>query len=189
MAPAKKKVVKSSTPEPENKGNPYLLAVIPVIGVIAAGVIAAYAALHKDGSPSPTPTPTGSSRSATATSSASPGVRSATPVTTTSPPNTGVTGPQHTEIADNHNGTKVFADASGSDGGFPDISFGTRVKVACFAANTSSMSSINGFYLIKTSPWENGYAPANTFANGDPLGGPGNTERDPKVPNCPEGTN
>jgi hypothetical protein len=89
-----------------------------------------------------------------------------------------------TEIADNRNGVPVFGSPDGSTTNAPEIPFATRVKVACYTPNESGMASINDFYLIKSAPWKNAYAPADTFANGDPLGQPGSTNIDPAVPLC-----
>ena len=89
------------------------------------------------------------------------------------------------EITDNHLGTQVFRDPEGdavpADQSIP---YDTRVLVKCWTQNQSSMSSINAFYLIETSPWTGDYAPADTFANGDPLGTDGSTAIDPAVPQC-----
>lgn len=90
-----------------------------------------------------------------------------------------------TEVADNRNGVPVFASPAGASSNAPRIPFGTRVLVACFAPNESGIVSINAFYLVRTRPWDNVYAPADTFANGDPLGMPGSTNIDPAVPACP----
>lgn len=87
------------------------------------------------------------------------------------------------EIADNHQGVPLFSDPKGTSTGLR-IPYGTHVDVLCVATNQSGMASINAFYLINTKPWIGLYAPANTFANGDSLDGPGSTALDPKVPLC-----
>jgi hypothetical protein len=88
----------------------------------------------------------------------------------------------HEEETYNHLGTPVFSDPMGDavTSGPSRIPFGTHVLVKCWAPNDSSMSSINAFYLIETSPWMGDYAPANTFLNGDTEG-----QLDPKVSKCP----
>jgi hypothetical protein len=112
------------------------------------------------------------------------GTELATPATSaSSPPATAHT---FTEIADNRNGVPVFESPDGSTTDAPEIPFTTRVQVACYTPNESGMSSINAFYRIKSPPqWRDVYAPANTFANGDPVGQPGSTNIDPTVPRCP----
>ena len=94
-------------------------------------------------------------------------------------------GPLFAEWTDNHLGTKVFADPEGDAVAANQlIPFDTEVQVKCWADNKSEMGSINAFYLVETNPWANRYAPANTFANGDPIGQPGSTAIDPAVPHC-----
>jgi hypothetical protein len=91
----------------------------------------------------------------------------------------------HLETTDNHLGTQVFRDPEGDAvQANQAIPYDTRVLVKCWTQNQSSMSSINAFYLIETSPWTGDYAPADTFANGDPLGADGSTALDPAVPQC-----
>lgn len=91
------------------------------------------------------------------------------------------------EVADNHRGVQVFPDTAGS-APIAVLRFGTHVQVECWAENESGMSSINAFYKIVSvgSNGESGYAPANTFANGDKLGEAGSTQIDPRVPKCSE---
>jgi hypothetical protein len=90
-------------------------------------------------------------------------------------------GTLHKEETYNPLGTEVFRNPTGSVivGGPVSIPFGTQVWVKCWAPNESSMTSINAFYLVETSPWAGGYAPANTFLNADTSGA-----LDPKVPKC-----
>jgi hypothetical protein len=91
----------------------------------------------------------------------------------------------HKEITDNENGTPVFGSAEGSAVNQDElIPFDRHVLVKCWAANKAGMTSINAFYLVETAPWSGTYAPANTFANGDPVGQPGSTTIDPAVPEC-----
>jgi len=96
-----------------------------------------------------------------------------------------VAGRTFTEIADNRNGVPVFAGPDGSSANASRIPFATKVQVSCHAPNESGMTSVNAFYLIKTPPWRNLYAPADTFANGDPVGEAGSANIDPAVPACP----
>ena len=115
----------------------------------------------------------------------------ATTSSTTSPTVTTVSAPVRSdsllpEISDNRAGTKVFSNPAGAapTGYNDEIPFDTTVAVACWAPNESEMTSITGFDLIETAPWTGDYAPADTFANGDPVGQPGSTDRDPAVPTC-----
>jgi hypothetical protein len=87
-------------------------------------------------------------------------------------------------ISDNHLGISVFNDPKGDLSG-SRIPFDTQVEVACWTENRSGILSINVFYLLKTPPWDGKYAPANQFANGDPVGQGGITPIDPQVPHCP----
>jgi hypothetical protein len=108
------------------------------------------------------------------------------------PPQTGaLASALRPEIADNHLGTPVFSGPEGDapTGSGPDrIPYGTTVKVECWApANHSGITSIKAFYLVQTKPWIGLWAPANTFANGDPLGKAGTTVIDPAVPECAGG--
>lgn len=88
------------------------------------------------------------------------------------------------ETGDNRNGTPVFADTNGStvpDGVPMRIPYGTKVMVECFVKSNAGMSSVNGFYLVRTNPWDGMYAVANTMSNG------GDVARDPKVRDCGKG--
>jgi hypothetical protein len=91
----------------------------------------------------------------------------------------------HGEVTDNRNGTQVFGSPEGAAAaGESSIPYDTTVSVLCWAPNNSAIVSINAFYLVETSPWRDDYAPADTFANGDPVGQPGSTAIDPSVPRC-----
>jgi hypothetical protein len=158
---------------------PIAVALIGAVGVIVAAVL--------PGRTDPSPTPP----SATQTSSTAPVRASASSAgTTTGPaptpsvsvPAKASPGKLHWEETYNHLGTDVFRDDYGDavTSGPESIPFGTWVQVKCWAPNNSGMESINVFYLVETSPWKGGYAPANTFLNGDTSG-----DLDPKVPECP----
>jgi len=89
------------------------------------------------------------------------------------------------EITDNENGTPVFGSAQGRAVTHDEsIPFDRRVLVKCWAPNESAMTSVNAFYLVETAPWSGDYAPADTFADGDPVGQSGSTTIDPAVPEC-----
>lgn len=87
----------------------------------------------------------------------------------------------HKEEAYDHPGTEVFRNPMGSAtaDGLVFIPFDTQVLVKCWAPNESSITSINAFYLVETSPWVGEYAPANAFLNADTSGA-----LDPQVPKC-----
>lgn len=95
--------------------------------------------------------------------------------------------PTYTETVDNVNGAAVFRNPSGADITVPGstrIPYRTQVQVQCWALNESDLLSVNAFYLIQTKPWTGTWAPANTFANGDPVGKAGTTAIDPQIPRC-----
>lgn len=148
------------------------------IVVVAALVGVAYASWHHvtvavplDPQTTSPPSPKQSSLAPTATA-------------TMPSPSSTTTARTYAEIADNHRGIPVFANDQGAASNAPSIPFGTPVQVLCWAPNDSGMSSINSFYLIADGTWAGTYASANTFANGDSLGGAGSTAIDPAVPKC-----
>ena len=162
-----------------NRNRKITILLLPALTVlVCAGVIGGVTGyfLSRPSSAAITPAPPASHQPPT------PGAASPAPSSSSTP----TRGRIFTEIADNRNGIQVFGSPGGSSTNAPEIPFATRVKVACYAPNESGMTSINAFYLIKSpSPWQNVYAPADTFANGDPVGEPGSTDIDPAVPRCP----
>ena len=67
------------------------------------------------------------------------------------------------------------------------IGSGAWVQVSCkvYDPTIASVNPDGYWYRIATSPWNNAYyAPANTFMNGDPYGGPYTHNTDFAVPNC-----
>lgn len=172
------------TPGPhEDRNRRLLILALACVGLIIAG--AAFWAVSSDSSPTPGPTTPTPRPDQTATTSFSP-APSDSPTITATPPTVGpASGRTVDEIADNRKGIKVFKDAFGTPSTFQDIPFNTVIPVACWTRNNSDMRSLaNGLYLIGAGPWKGGYAPSDTFANGDPVGGAGNTTRDPNVPDC-----
>jgi disulfide bond formation protein DsbB len=176
IAPARKRKVQIS----------YLLASGLLIVTGAAGGLAGYGiswALspkpHTTAAPRPlksghTRTPASGQPTSSATTSPTP---SATQPSEPSRP--------YAEITDNRQGTQVFSNPQGDAVTQNEvIPFDTHVRVKCWANNESAMTSINAFYLVETAPWAGDYAPADTFANGDPVGQPGSTTIDPAVPEC-----
>jgi hypothetical protein len=107
-----------------------------------------------------------------------------TTTTVSSTPTSSPHGTVHKETTANRRGVPTFRDTSGSASSAGSIPYGTEVDVSCVAPNNSGMSSINAFYRIETGRWRRTYAPANTFANGDPLGTVGTHDIDPAVPPC-----
>jgi hypothetical protein len=93
--------------------------------------------------------------------------------------------PPGTEIASGHPGSPAFTDPRLDAATVSSIPFGTRVQVACFTLNESRTGGMSVFYLIETPPWNGLFAPANTFANGNPAGAAGAASIDPKVVQCP----
>jgi hypothetical protein len=148
--------------------------------VVVAAVIGATVNLwgsHGGGSPVESNTPSTSSTGSVTSPAASDSATSiARPVVRPKP-----SGKLYTEETYNHLGTDVFSDPAGAavSSGPAFIPFGTNVLVKCYAPNESTMTSINDFYLVETSPWKGEYAPANTFLNADTTG-----SLDPKVPKC-----
>lgn len=160
---------------------PVKAAIVTASGTVIAALIAAFA-LSGGHSPSSTgsatPPHTPLTQGLTSTASTSPAEDPTTPATAQA-------NALFSETTDNHAGTRVYSDPEGdsvqSNGLIP---FDTVVQVKCWAKNLSSMGSVNAFYLIETTPWTGDYAPAGTFANGDPIGKPGGTEIDPAVTQC-----
>jgi hypothetical protein len=67
------------------------------------------------------------------------------------------------------------------------IAAGQWVQVSCkvYDPYIASVNPDGYWYRIASSPWNNAYyAPANTFMNGDPYGGPYTQNTDFGVPNC-----
>lgn len=123
-----------------------------------------------------------STPSATAPSTTGPSAASASPASVTG-------GSSHTEVTDNQLGTPVFGQPNGAapPNDVPQsIPYNTAVQVACYVPNNAgNFSSINDYYKIVGGTWNGLWAPANTFANGEPVG-PNQPEvsLDKNVPMC-----
>lgn len=162
-----------------------IVALIGAFGAIFAGVLPV---LLNEGTGSASIQASGSSNPATQRARQSSGAPQLPPTASPSSstrvrrrPTIGM----HWEITDNRLGTQVFSDPQGDAVQSNQlIPFDTQVLVKCWASNQSGMGSINSFYLVETSPWTGDYAPANTFANGDPIGKPGSTAIDARVLEC-----
>ena len=162
----------------------YLLATCTIIAAVAIGGVIGYGISFYISQRSHTSPPVSLKKHSTRHASSSP-----TSTVNTSPaPNAtqhSESSRLHVEITDNGLGTQVFSSPQGGavsqNGAIP---YDTYVKVECWTKNESTMHSINAFYLIESAPWVGDYAPADTFANGDPIGEPGSTTIDPAVPEC-----
>jgi hypothetical protein len=81
----------------------------------------------------------------------------------------------------------TFANYHNASGQGPAIAAGQTVEVSCKVQDgTIESTKPDGYwYRIASSPWNNAYyAPANTFMNGDPPGGPYNHNTDFAVHDC-----
>lgn len=174
-------------PEPEPSPRPDW----KVAGVAAGGLAAVLGSVlflvHDNGRSDPQPT-AGPSRNQSQSPVQTPSDSPATAGPTSPGPSAlpTATGRVWREQADNHNGSALYTDVSGTqaDGG-AHIPYGDWVDVSCYAPNGTGMSSINYLYLIADGKYAGLYTPANTFANGDPFGVPGGShDIDPNVPPC-----
>jgi hypothetical protein len=92
----------------------------------------------------------------------------------------------YTEQEFNQNGAPTFLYLDGSGAGVP-VAYGQFVQVSCKVYSTiiKSTKPDGYWYRLASPPWYNHYyAVANTFGNGDKLGGPYTHNTDFKVPNC-----
>lgn len=84
-------------------------------------------------------------------------------------------------------GVNTFTNYHNASGMGPRIDPGQWVNVSCkvYDPYIASVNPDGYWYRIADSPWNNAYyAPANTFMNGDPWGGPYTHNTDWNVPNC-----
>ena len=115
-----------------------------------------------------------------------PFVDPAVPVCGSTPPPPPPPPPGITE-QEGHFGVNTFQNYSNASGLGTRIGAGAYVGVSCkvYAPSIASVSPDGYWYLIASSPWNNQYyAPANTFMNGDPWGGPYSHNTDFSVPDC-----
>ena len=84
-------------------------------------------------------------------------------------------------------GVNTFADVHSASGLGTRIAAGQSVQVSC-KVHDGTIPSVNPdgyWYRIASSPWNDMYyAPANTFMNGDPWGGPYTHNTDFSIPDC-----
>ncbi|HEX5989100.1 MAG TPA: cutinase family protein [Solirubrobacterales bacterium] len=81
----------------------------------------------------------------------------------------------------------TFTNYHNASGMGPPIAAGQWVEVSCrvYDPTIASVNPDGYWYRIASSPWNNAYyAPANTFMNGDPYGGPYTHNTDFAVPVC-----
>jgi lysophospholipase L1-like esterase len=81
----------------------------------------------------------------------------------------------------------TFANYHNASGMGPQIAAGQWVEVSCrvYDPTIGSVNPDGYWYRIASAPWSNAYyAPANTFMNGDPYGGPYTHNTDFSVPVC-----
>jgi hypothetical protein len=101
--------------------------------------------------------------------------------TSETPPGTGIVEQQ------GHYGVNTFVDYHTASGVGDTVSPGSYVRVSCkvYDPNIASVNPDGYWYRIASAPWNDAYfAPANTFMNGDPWGGPYTHNTDFAVPDC-----
>lgn len=101
-------------------------------------------------------------------------------------PGTRAAAQTYTEQEFNPNGAPTFLYLDASGAGVP-VAYGQIVQVSCKVYSTVVRSALpDGYwYRLVSMPWDNNYyAVANTFGNGDKMGGPYTHNTDWKVPNC-----
>lgn len=84
-------------------------------------------------------------------------------------------------------GVNTFTNPYNASGLGPRIAPAQWVEVACklYAPQIASVNPDGYWYRIASSPWSGAsYAPANTFMNGDPWGGPYTHNTDFSIPDC-----
>lgn len=159
---------------PRHFSRPFLIAggvviVVIVVVVVTVALVLASRGPHR---PSAGPTGTNSSSPASSTSSGAPSPSGAR---------------TYTEVGDNRHGSQTYTDPLHPVTTGPPVAYLQQVQVTC-KAKAVSLDSVypDGYwYRISSSPW-NGkyYGIANTFLNGDKVGGPSQHNTDFRVPDC-----
>jgi hypothetical protein len=93
----------------------------------------------------------------------------------------------HLEQETPNHPVNTFQNYHNASGMGPQIAAGQWVEVSCrvYDPTIASVNPDGYWYRIASSPWNNAYyAPANTFMNGDPYGGPYTHNTDFSVPLC-----
>jgi cutinase len=107
-----------------------------------------------------------------------------------SPPSEGGSPPppaNHLEQETPNHPVNTFTNYHNASGMGPQIAAGQWVEVSCrvYDPTIASVNPDGYWYRIASAPWNNAYyAPANTFMNGDPYGGPYTHNTDFSVPLC-----
>ena len=97
------------------------------------------------------------------------------------------TSPSGISEQEGHNGVNTFTNYHNASGLGPTVPAAAWVQITCkvYDPTIASANPDGYWYLIASSPWDNAYyAPANTFMNGDPWGGPYTHNTDYSVPDC-----
>jgi hypothetical protein len=93
----------------------------------------------------------------------------------------------HLEQETPHHPVNTITNNHNASGMGPPIAAGQWVEVSCrvYDPTIASVNPDGYWYRIASPPWNNAYyAPANTFMNGDPYGGPYTHNTDFSVPLC-----
>lgn len=93
----------------------------------------------------------------------------------------------HLEQETPNHPVNTFTNYHNASGMGPQIAAGQWVEVSCrvYDPTIASVNPDGYWYRIASPPWNNAYyAPANTFMNGDPYGGPYTHNTDFSVPLC-----
>jgi hypothetical protein len=93
-------------------------------------------------------------------------------------------GPTHDEVAGANAGVNTYSNPYTLAHAGTRIPFLTHVAVSC-KVDAPTMPSVTYWYLVQTAPWNEYYAPADSFLNGDPPQGPYNHDLDTTVRDCP----
>jgi Protein of unknown function (DUF2599) len=104
-----------------------------------------------------------------------------------SPPSTPAPTQTWSEQETPNHPVNTFLNYHNASGVGPAVAAGQWVQVSCkvYDPYIQSVNPDGYWYRIASSPWSNSYyAPANTFMNGDPYGGPYTHNTDFAVPNC-----
>jgi hypothetical protein len=113
-----------------------------------------------------------------------PATQTPTPAPTPTP--TATPTPTYKE-QEGHLGVNTFTNPHNASGMGQKIPAAAWVEVSCkvYDPTIQSVNPDGYWYRIASSPWNNAYyAPANTFMNGDPWGGPYTHNTDFNVPDC-----
>lgn len=154
-----------------------VVAALGLAALIAAGVIFW---LSTGGSDADTPTGTPKPAAASGTNTATSPVQT----TVSSPPFR--PGATYTQTVNTTEGANTYTDPYNLVGLGPRVDDGTSVQVSCKIVAPGVRSVGLYWYRIADPPWSDRYySPANSWLNGDPIGGPYTRVVDETVPYCP----